>query len=407
VIRVVAALLLVGCTSPILPADPSPEPWTPPPWSGDDDDGADDDDDHPVYDPWVVHAVRLTTTEEAVAALRVAPRQWVEADLLFDDVEVNRVGLRLKGSSSFQDVDRKPALKIKMAEYVPEQRLHELERLTLNNEVHDPTMMAENLGYRTFRENDAPAPRTGYAAVTLNGRYLGLYAIIETMDDDFMEQNWPDAEGGLWEMTRSCDFDGDCTCFDLQETGRNYDPAGITRGCEAVARSGIGALDEAFDRAAVIAYLAVERAINHPDSYSYNLNNFFMHHDPLEDALSFIPWGADSVFTYWYPADRANPECVPLHLDVLDTLPRGLLAELCYADAACGDELSAKVADVADWMDAADLVGQMERTIELVEPYVAAETHVNWTLADRERRVACFLEWTRERPDALRSRFGR
>ncbi len=403
--RAVLALLLAGCTPTVLPADPPPRYWTPPPSSDDDDDAG--DETHPVYDAWTVQEIVLTTTPEAVEALRETPRSWVEADLHFNDVVVARVGLRLKGSASFQDVDRKPAMKIKMAEYVPEQRLHDLERLTLNNEVHDPSMMSENLGFRAFRENGAPAPRTGYAAVTLNDRYLGLYALIESMDDDFMEANWPDAEGGLWEMTRNCDFDGDCTCFELQETGVQYDPQGIFTGCEAVARSGVGALDEAFDRDAVLGFLAVERALNHPDSYSYNLNNFFVHHDPLEQKLTLTPWGADSMFTYWTPASRSNPSCEPLYRDVLVTNPRGLLGRLCYGDVACSDELAARVVEVADWIDDVDLIGAMEATRDMLDPYVPLETHVNWTADDRRRRIDCFGEWTAARPDELRSRFGR
>ena len=222
-----------------------------------------------------------------------------------------------------------------------------------------------------------------------------------------MEFNWPDSEGGMWEMTRSCDFDSDCTCFDLQETGEAFVPDGIDHGCAAVARSGVGALDEAFDRDAVIGFLAAERAVNHPDSYTFNGNNFFVHHHPGEDALSLIPWGADSTFIYAYPPSTPNPDCRPLHKDVLSAPVRGRLSVLCDADPACRAELVARILAVADWMEAVDLVADMEANRDLLAPHAAGERYVNWTAADRERRIGCFLEWTGRRPSELRGRLGR
>jgi hypothetical protein len=400
---------LLGCTAPGGTAFelPTPEPYV---CVGDDDATDDDDvtdDAHPVFDPWTIHEITITLGDDAIDALRLEPRAWVEGTVRFNDEVMEHVGVRLKGSSSFQDVDHKPSWKLKMDEYVPGARLRGLERLTLNNEVWDPTMMAENMAYATFREMGAPAPRTGYALVTLDDRRLGIYAIIESMDDGFMEENWDPGEGGMWEMTRNCDFDGDCSCFEVQETGPANDPGGLVRGCEAVARSGIGALDEAFKRDEVLSFLAVERAVNHPDSYTYNGNNFFVHHDPLDDRLSLVPWGSDSTFIYAYPPNTRNPECQPLHKDVLSAAPRGVLTALCDADPTCSAELTERILDVADHMEDVDLVGRMEATRDMLDPYAPLEEWVNWNNADRARRVGCFLRWTEQRPEELRTRLGR
>ena len=357
-----------------------------------------------IFDPATVHHLTLTLTEAAVNALRSSPTAWVSAELTFQGETWSQVAVRVKGSSSFQDIDHKPALKIKFHEYLPSQRFHGLERLTLNNEVWDPTMMAENLSYEAWRENGSPAPRTGYAAVTLNDRALGLYALIESMDDDYIEHQWPDSDGGLWEMTRNCDFDGDCSCFSLQETGSAYVADAITMGCEAVEAGTTEALKAAFDWEALIAFLAVELSLNHPDSYSFNLNNFFVYHEPVTDRLSLSPWGADSTFIYAYPPSSPNPDCEPLYNDVLaDTTPSGWLMDFCLDDPSCSADLRAKVLEVADWMESSDLTGRMETTAAMLEPYAALETEVNWTMADRAQRVGCFLAWTTQRPAELRA----
>ena len=338
-----------------------------------------------VFDPNTVHTLVLTV--EDLQPLRDEPREWVHATVVFDDLTLHDVGLRLKGSSSFQPVDQKPAFKVKMDEYVPGQRLWGLERLTLNNEVWDPTMLAENMGYRTFRENGSMAPRTGYVAVTLNDRYLGLYALLESMDEGFLKQN--DASGGaIWEMTRNCYFDGDCTCFEPQEGESDA----IYAGCVS---------PEAFDLDRLVAFLAVEQAVNHPDSYSWNLNNFFVIAD-AEGSLSMSPWGADSTFIYAYPPSKPNPDCEPIHLDVDSRAHKGMLRTWCETDAACSSAYDAKILDIADWMEEVDLVGEMQRTRAMLDTYAPLETHVNWTLDDREARSDCFEQWTAQRPDELR-----
>ena len=355
-----------------------------------------------AYDRTVVHSLDLELPEAAISSLRASPTEWVEGTVTFAGQTWTEVALRIKGSASFQSIDGKPAWKIKFDEYVPGQRFWGLERLTLNNEVWDATMMAETMSYWTWRDNGSPAPRTSYASVRLNGELLGLYAVLESMDDEFVDHNWPGSEGGLWEMTRSCDFTGDCSCFDLQETGDAYDPDGIVRGCEAAAIGTVDALKEAFDWEALIAFLAVEISVNHPDSYSWNLNNFFVYHDPLTDRLSLSPWGADSTFVYVYPPSHPNPDCEAIYLDVLSAGPVGWLMKFCQSQPACLADLRAKVREVSAWMEDADLVGEMERTRDLLDPHAALETHVNWNLADRDANVGCFLDWTARRPDVLR-----
>ena len=176
----------------------------------------------------------------------------------------------------------------------------------------------------------------------------------------------------------------------------------ITKGCEAAAAGTLEALQSAFDWEALIAFLAVEFAVNHPDSYSYNLNNFFIYHDPASDRLSLSPWGADSTFIYAYPPSTPNPTCEPLYRDVLTSTPKGWLMGFCLSSSDCRADLSAKVLEVADWMEESDLVGRMEATAERLDPYAALETEVNWTLADRKQRLGCFIDWTKRRPAALR-----
>lgn len=72
------------------------------------------------------------------------------------------------------------------------QRAFGQEKLTLNNLHQDDTAIHEWLAYRIFGAVGVPAPRVGYAHVTLDGSDYGTYLLVETLDErDFLARNFP------------------------------------------------------------------------------------------------------------------------------------------------------------------------------------------------------------------------
>jgi hypothetical protein len=339
---------------------------------------------------------------DALDALDADPDTWVPGSFRYGRRAWD-VGLRLKGHSSFQGLDGKPAWKIRFDLYDEDARFYGLKRLTLDNNVWDPSSMSETLGYLFFREAGSPAPRTGYATLSLNGEALGLYTIVESMDDRFMERWWPGREGGLYEMTRTCDFTSDCSCFEAQDRRGDYDPASLAEVCLAVRRGDVDLLPTVFDWDHLLRFFAAERVVNHPDSYTYNLNNYFFYHDP-EARVSLSPWGGDSMFVYWYPpADLSHP-CVPM--PAYDNLARGAygyVARLCEASSSCRAELAAVMLEQADLLESLDLAGRVIETAERIRPFVYEETrNANWRPEHFEYAHTCFAEWLAGRPGQVR-----
>ena len=88
-----------------------------------------------------------------------------------------------RAARSFRPLTGKAAFKVKFDKFVEEPALPGLEKMTLNNMVQDPSMIHETLAYEAFRAAGVPAPRTGYAFVTVNGEDYGLYLDIESLDE--------------------------------------------------------------------------------------------------------------------------------------------------------------------------------------------------------------------------------
>lgn len=373
------------------PAEPLVTEETVPEWSS------------PVFSETEVMQIEITLSETALASLRTDPTTFIEGSVTADGHTWSPVGVRLKGSASFQPIDAKANFKIKFEDYT-EERFYGLDRLTLQNNVWDASVMAQDLAYRFFRAAGVPAPRTGYAWVTVNGTDKGLYTILESMDSQFVEREFPDTEGNLYEMTRECDFTGDGSCYELQVEGDGEpDPDNaLATVVAAVDTATTEALREAFDWEDLIRFFAVERVINHPDSYSYNLNNYFVYHDPVEDEVSLIPWGADSTFVYTYPPNVTGYACeASAYRDVLASSPYGWLGSFCHADAECWAELSVAMQEVADLLLSTDLAGYAEANRERIRAYVEADPLVVYEPEHFEARVDCFVEWIEARPEEI------
>ena len=133
--------------------------------------------------------IDLTVDEDALQSLRDEPREYVPA--VFEVRGVTdapmEVGLRIKGRiGSLRDLDEKPAWKLKFDFVDSDQRFLNLERMTLNNMVQDPSQVHEWAAYRLFRAQGLPAPRVGAAFVRLNGEVYGVYTTIETPDENML-----------------------------------------------------------------------------------------------------------------------------------------------------------------------------------------------------------------------------
>ena len=83
------------------------------------------------------------------------------------------------------------------------QKLAKIEKLNFANNITDAGWMNEELSYRLFRDAGVPAPRTSYAKVNVTvtnqkaRENLGLYSIVEDVDDVFTQDRFGSKEGLL------------------------------------------------------------------------------------------------------------------------------------------------------------------------------------------------------------------
>jgi len=271
-----------------------------------------------MFDPTVVLQIDIELGSEDWDALRIQGRSvtdlvgpnclaeplfriydYFSATVTVDGVALANVGVRKKGLIGSLS-PTKPSLKVKFDEYVPNQELSGLSRLTLNNARSDPSYVRQCLGYQMFAAAGLPSPRCNFANVTVNGENLGLFTNIEGIKKPFIRRHFSDDDGNLYEGTLS-DFRSDLHQTFEKKTNKSRPDRSDVLGLVTIAENAtdsalLAELGTVMDVDQYMTFWAMEMLVGHGDGYASNTNNFYVYGDPTSGVFHFIPWGIDSIF---------------------------------------------------------------------------------------------------------------
>lgn len=337
-----------------------------------------------LFDRARIQEVRLRLSPEAEASLVAQPLVWVPATFEHDGNVLEDVGVRLKGSATFEPIDEKPSLKLKFSAYHPGLRYAGLERLTLNNLSGDPAQGREVVAYALWNDAGMSAPRASFAKVYLNGEYIGLYAALEPMDDAWLAKRYASAEGDLWEGNDSADLTedgvGHFTLASGKGSGRVL--ADVATALAAPTDDFYALADATLDMQQFLDFWAWTMVTGNLDGYPYNLNDFYLYGDPAEDdRFQFSPWGMDETWdTGWH-----------------FQWGQGVVAFNCAADRACLAQVRARTEEALSVYETADAAGMAQAMFDLTEDAMTLDPRKPWTpaevLAARTRLVALLEVW--------------
>lgn len=339
------------------------------------------DQDTSDLDGWLfgldtIRLVDITLNSDSYDSLAADPYTFVVGDVRIDGETVENVGVRLRGKiGSARTIAQKPKFKIDFDEYIEDQRFYGLESLSLNNSVVDCSYLKEPLGYEVFRAAGVPALRTGYAWVTVNGADYGLYVLLETPDDRFLDRVYEDPTGNFYDgkyvwyggySYTLLDFGTGVDALYQLEEGMdvaNADIAAISTALTAYQGTAdfytqLGAL---FDWEEFHREWAAEQWIGHLDGYAQNTNNYRVYFDPTDGKADIIPWDLDYAFL---PANTWG---------MAWTSPRGQIAAWCLRDAACVADHKAAVSELVTTLEATDLAGFLAQADALTSEAAAVD----------------------------------
>ncbi len=242
--------------------------------------------------------------------------EYVKADLEINGVLFKDVAVRFKGNSTYLLTSSylKRPFKIDLDRYHESQAWHGLKKLTLNNNVMDPSATREPLAHMVYRAAGVPSPRTAFLELTLTvpGKYdktlVGLYTLIESVDKTFLKEHFASAKGLLCKPERAGPL------VHLGENWANYEAAYrpknnnvtpemqsrlieftrlIHRSPEAEFHQKIASFLE-VDR--FLRYVAATVVLASMDSFVGLAHNYYLYLDPKTNKFSILPWDVDHSF---------------------------------------------------------------------------------------------------------------
>jgi hypothetical protein len=123
----------------------------------------------------------------------------VADSILIDGVADQNVGIKYKGNSSYNVNNTKNPLSIKLDYVNNGQSIDGYNVLKLSNGFRDPSFVREVLSYEMAREYMS-SPKATYAKVTVNGTLIGLYTCVQSIDDDFTNENFYERKGPFFKV---------------------------------------------------------------------------------------------------------------------------------------------------------------------------------------------------------------
>jgi hypothetical protein len=238
-------------------------------------------------------------------------------DLEWKDQKVMTAGVRSRGSGSRNQ--NKPALRIDFDRYMQDQRFLGLKSVVLVNAVQDTSMLRHRLAYTFFAKMSIPASRAVHAQVYVNGDYIGLYQLVESVDKVMLPRVFggssnKEDDGYLYEYRWTDVYQWTYLGSDLQPYADRFEPhtheseapADLYGRIEEMIRAINTASDgdfesragEYFDLTRLAAFLAVESFLAEADGFlgDWGINNFYLYQFENQQRWAFLPWDKDLAF---------------------------------------------------------------------------------------------------------------
>jgi spore coat protein CotH len=277
-----------------------------------------------LFDDGVVHEIRLFVHADDWKSIheRYLEDTYYPCDLRWRGMTVRNVGIRSRGNGSRNE--RKPGMRVDVDRFVTEQRFLGLKSFVLDNVAQDPSLIRERVAMRLFARLGLPAPRVAHAVLYVNNEYAGVYALVESIDKDFLERAFSQSaseqaaalarDGYLFEFKWRYPFYFAYLGPDLGPYAELFEPKTHERTseetlygplrdlCRLISESSTTDFADVvggyLDLDQVVRYVAAENFIAEFDGLlgNWGMNNFYLVRAFDSTALRVIAWDKDNAF---------------------------------------------------------------------------------------------------------------
>lgn len=300
---------------------------------------------------------------------------YYPADLVWNGQTVRNAGIRSRGRGSRSGT--KPGLRVDFDRYASGQTFLGLKSFILDNLTQDPSGIHETVAAGFYARLGIPVSRESHTRLYVNNEYVGVYAIVESVDKDLLARVFgaigtdTQNDGYLFEFKyqdewRFTNLGSSLEPYKLRfeaTTNESKSDEEKYRLIETLVRlandtptadlpAAIGGL---LDLPAFVRFVAAQNFLAETDGFlgAYGMNNFYLYRLENQDLHTLIMWDADNTF---YSAELPTNDwgAGTVLMDKLMSLPE--YVALYRSEMARAIEL----AEADNWLDT-EIIRQVQR----------------------------------------------
>ncbi|MCH1581640.1 MAG: CotH kinase family protein [Flavobacteriales bacterium] len=241
------------------------------------------------------------------------------------DTLIDTVAVRLRGNTSL--TAPKKSFKVDLNAFIPGQKFADLEKLNLNANQNDPSILRAALSWHILRQMGLTGSRTSMVKLMLNDEYMGVYVNTEHMDEEFVEEYYDKDGGNFYKCLWPADLQyvgpypdeykfevNGRRAYELKTNTEEDDYTDLATFIDVLNNTPDAdfkcAIEEVFNVADFLKVMALDVISGNWDGYTGNKNNFYLYHNPQTGLFDYIPydldntWGIDWVNGDW---EARNP----------------------------------------------------------------------------------------------------
>jgi len=359
-----------------------------------------------LFDTSYVHEIRLFVHPNDWTRLKKEFQEntYFPAELHWKGLVIENIAIRSRGGGSRNA--EKPGLRVDFNRYEPEQEFLGLKSVVLDNMTQDPPMAREYMSMALFRRMGLAAPRESHTRLYVNGKYAGLYAIVEPVDKRFLERTLQEDSGYLYEYQWSGVYDfgyrGDDVelyspyPFEPKTNEKNPQAEVIVEFVRTVSQSSdeefAAKVGEFVDWNQFLTYLAVESFVGETDGFTgeVGVNNLYVYRFKNSKKFYFIPWDKDATFSW-------TEQPVDLGIENNILARRALATPALRAIFVAALQACAEAADLENWFEA-----EARRVTGMIFGDAKEDTSKPYTPEDFDLALETFLYFISGRSQFVR-----
>lgn len=284
----------------------------------------------PVFKDDVVPKINIIIPQDSLDIMLAPGNEesnyhW-HATFIFDNGDivdtVENIGLRLRGNTSRYSA--KKSFKISFNTYEPGRKWYGLEKLNINGEHNDPSISRSKIGWDILREMEIPAPRCNHVELYANGDYVGLFANVEHIDEEFVRLRFGNNDGNLYKCLFPADLnykgaDPDLykevifgrRAYDLKTNEDIDDYSDLAHFIDVLNNTSIEdlacELEKVFNVNDYLKAIVFDILTGNWDGPIFNKNNFYLYKNEVTGKFEYIPYDIDNTIGIdFFGEDWAN-----------------------------------------------------------------------------------------------------